>query len=63
MRIAEKEWTLWREMCTKLKASGAVTVEDLAALKGAAGTPGGRLINAIREWGDALVSLRRHSDG
>lgn len=53
-RAGELEWSLWRSLCEALQECGAVTESDLKTSVGAkAETPGLRLLNALRAWGDA----------
>jgi hypothetical protein len=54
---AEIEWALWQRLMTLLVLFNAVTADDLKARTGSADTNGQRLINVIREWGEARATL------
>ena len=54
----DREYRLWQELCRQLKAVGAVTDADLSApVKGGPLTPGARLFDPIRTWGEAKAAL------
>lgn len=57
--LANEEVERWREMCRKLLITGAVTKADMAKPATDLSTPGTQLLQSIREWGDALVILRK----
>jgi hypothetical protein len=58
MALMKREWDAWQEI---VKASDGVTItkEDWAASTRNFETPGRRLIEAIRQWGDRLAELRQ----
>lgn len=57
MDTARAEWDLWQKLLTRLVLANAVTARDLKARVGDDATPGQRLLNLIREWGDARATL------
>ena len=54
---ARIEWDLWQKVCTRLVLANAVTGADLKGRAGDDSTNGQRLLNLIREWGDARATL------
>jgi hypothetical protein len=58
MALMKREWDAWQEI---VKASDGVTItkEDWASSAKSFDTPGRRLIEAIRQWGDRLAELRQ----
>lgn len=57
LTTARAEHDLWRKVCTHLVARRVVTASDLEAPVGSDTTPGCRLINLIREWGESRATL------
>lgn len=54
-----REWEAWQKIVKLSEESGAITRKDWETAVGKpAETPGVKLIIAIKEWGEALVSLR-----
>lgn len=53
------EWEIWRTLCRHLEGSGAVNRGDLESSPAENTTAGQLLLSTIREWGEALVDLRR----
>lgn len=51
------EWENWREVCKQLKDLGAVTENDLQSRIDEMETPGQRLLEAIRQWGNSFVEM------
>lgn len=62
LTITHDEYAKWREVVTQLKAIGAVTQRDCQSPPSVLETPGQKLFEAIRQWGDSLVELRRQED-
>jgi len=58
LKVSHEEHELWKELCRQLKERGAVTKEDLESPMGDDKTPGQKLMNTLRTWGDKLVELR-----
>lgn len=52
-----KEWELWKALGEALKASGVVTESDLNSPIYANMTPGQKIFQLIREWGQAKSDL------
>ncbi len=57
-QLMHLEWRNWQTLCRLLREAKAVTGADLTSPQSARATPGQRLFQAIREWGDSLVELR-----
>ena len=58
MTAAKAEWVLWQKLCTRLVLMRVVTKADLESVAtGPADTTGKRLLNLMREWGDARGTL------
>lgn len=57
-RCGAAEWSAWGSLCEALKDAGAVTEADLTARATDDSTPGCRLFQKIRGWGDDLVAMR-----
>lgn len=55
--LARREHKLWRDLCTRLFLLKVVTASDLKSRAGEEATAGQRLINQIREWGEARSQL------
>ena len=57
---ARQEHEAWQYLCAVLRASGAVTEEDLATPVGSPpATPGLWVLNAARAWGVEVRALER----
>lgn len=57
-RIAARlEHDAWKAVCKALREVHAVTDDDLNAPVSSNATPGQRLLNQIRAWGDARAEL------
>lgn len=59
IELAKQEWQQWRTVCTMLKKCGAVTDEDLKSLSTQTKTPGQKLLNALKIWGDLVRKMER----
>lgn len=60
MKAGGVEWDAWRELCSLLKKSGAVTKNDLETpVSTHSNSPGIKIIQAVKAWGEALVDLRK----
>ena len=54
---AHTEVEIWHQLCTRLVLAKAVTAADLRDKPGSTATTGVRLLNLLREWGDARATL------
>lgn len=50
--LANIEWELWRDLCSRLEEAGLVTQADLRSPVAENKTEGQKLIHAIKAWGE-----------
>lgn len=55
--LCNREWDAWQEIVKQTKAGAQITEADWSAPLGRANTPGEKLIQAIKAWGDLRAEL------
>ncbi len=58
-RKSDAEWQAWHDLCKALLEAGAVTAADLLSHTGRRDTVGQRLLQTIRDWGEARAAVEK----
>lgn len=58
MNQTAREIKAWREVVLQLRETAGLPDSDFSVTVGTTGTPGQRLISAIRQWGEERAALR-----